>query len=356
VLAWVFLICGVFLWLAVWSHYEGGFWSFLGATLVGSAIIFIGFAVDEYMRGKFPFSAILPVAILSASGCYCLKRGHIQHRRKKATPPTVSSIPPSSFDEPTVAEKVVWRADDAWGCTVLLIILSYGYAWMPWIICRVSPTAAAWLASPFADIVSRVFLAGWWLLVVFLFARPRCVLPFMRSAGLSRPPTLPGWFAAWLGVVIGCFGLFGIIKGWIPHNQLPAAFYRHGGAVWWSYVLCRVFLTPFYEETVMRGFLYRAFRGSYNVWLSTFFVLCIVLYFHWGLVSIPLSFASIAIGAVLLCGIREWTGSLWDCILFHAAYNAIVTLRWPFCVFGMLAALPLCVRAVDSRRGMLACD
>jgi uncharacterized protein len=123
--------------------------------------------------------------------------------------------------------------------------------------------------------------------------------------------------------------------------------------MWWSYAICIVLLTPFYEETVMRGFLYRAFRGSYGVLASAAFVLLVVAYFHWGLLSRPLSFACIALGSLLLCGIREWTGSLWNCILFHAAYNATVTLRWPFYVFGLLAVLPLCAHTAGWNRRML---
>ena len=122
--------------------------------------------------------------------------------------------------------------------------------------------------------------------------------------------------------------------------------------MWWSYAACTVLLAPFYEEMVMRGFLYRSFRGSYAFLPSTGFVLLIVAYFHWGLLSPPLSFACIAVGSILLCAIREWTGSLWNCILFHAAYNATVTLRWPFYVFGLLAVLPLCVRTLGWPRGM----
>jgi membrane protease YdiL (CAAX protease family) len=111
-----------------------------------------------------------------------------------------------------------------------------------------------------------------------------------------------------------------------------------------------VLLTAFYEETVTRGFLYRAFRGSYQVFASIVCVLLFVGYFHWGLTAQPLAFVLLLIGAVLLCMIREWTGSIWNCILFHAAYNATVTLRWPFYVFGLLAVLPLCARTVGWRR------
>jgi len=81
-------------------------------------------------------------------------------------------------------------------------------------------------------------------------------------------------------------------------------------------------------------------------------VVCVVAYFHWGLLAQPMAFILLVVGVVLLCLIREWTGSLWNCILFHAAYNATVTLRWPFYVFGMLAVLPLCTRTVGWGRGI----
>ena len=127
--------------------------------------------------------------------------------------------------------------------------------------------------------------------------------------------------------------------------------------MWWSYVAYLVALAPFFEETVIRGFLYRAFRGSYGVAPSILSVLVPVAYFHWGLLSRPLSFICIVAGAVCLCMIRERTASLWNCVLFHAAYNATVTLRWWFPVFGLLALFPLCLRlkakqtSVEDRPG-----
>ena len=105
----------------------------------------------------------------------------------------------------------------------------------------------------------------------------------------------------------------------------------------------------------MRGFLYRAFRGSYGILLSVLSSFCIVTYFHWGLLSNPLVFVCLTAGAILLCTIREWTGSLWNCILFHAVYNASVTLDWPWYVLGMFILLPFCVRtSVRSGRTSLS--
>ena len=259
---------------------------------------------------------------------------------------TPSAIAPANVGGPPVTNKIVWRARDAWVCTVLLIVLSYGYNQMLWTIYRGSPTAAAWLALPFADTVLNVFRAAWWILIVFLFTRPRSLLLFMRSAGLSRPPTLLGWLVTWLGVGIGWFELYGITKGWSPQDQASAESYRDGGAVWWSYAFCTVLLAAFYEETVMRGFLYRAFRGTYALLPSVGCVLAVVAYFHWGLLSQPFSVVCLMAGAVMLCLIRERSVSLWDCILFHAAFNATVTLRWYFCVFGMVTVLPFCARSV----------
>jgi len=247
-----------------------------------------------------------------------------------------------------------WRASHAWICAVILIVLSYAFNEVLWGISRSSPASASWLGSPFATVALRIFRAAWWVLVVFLFTRPRLVSEFLNRSGLALPPSLIGWFAAWLGVGVGWLNLYGHIRGWIPQSQISSSYYQDGGVMWWSYATCIVLLSPFYEETVFRGFLYRAFRGSYGVLASAACVLLLVAYFHWGLLSRPLAFACIALDALLLCAIRERTGSLWNCILFHAAYNATVTLRWPFYVFGLLAVLPLCARTAGWNRRMLA--
>jgi membrane protease YdiL (CAAX protease family) len=112
---------------------------------------------------------------------------------------------------------------------------------------------------------------------------------------------------------------------------------------WLLYAGEVILLTPFYEETVMRGFLYKAFRGSYGILGSVAAVLCANTWFHWGLVSKPLSFAMVSLGALLLCLIRERTESLWNCILFHCAYNTVATLDWRFSVAGLFIALPACL-------------
>ncbi len=73
----------------------------------------------------------------------------------------------------------------------------------------------------------------------------------------------------------------------------------------------------------MRGFFYRAFRGSYPIILSTGLILGITALTHWGQVHRS-GFAALAIGAlaVFQCYLRERTGNLWDCIICHFVFNA----------------------------------
>ena len=120
----------------------------------------------------------------------------------------VPSIPPGSCDGSPAGEQAIWRAGDAWVCTVVLRVLSFCINLWLWTISDYGPGAAAFLGSPFTTIALYVFRAAWWLLMAYLFARPRSVPDFLHRTGLSQPPTLPGWFAAWLGVGIGWFSLY----------------------------------------------------------------------------------------------------------------------------------------------------
>jgi hypothetical protein len=58
-------------------------------------------------------------------------------------------------------------------------------------------------------------------------------------------------------------------------------------------------------------------------------VLCLQTYFHWGLLlHDAVGFSIFLVGAGILCALRELTPSVWNCILFHAAYNAISLREW----------------------------
>lgn len=93
----------------------------------------------------------------------------------------------------------------------------------------------------------------------------------------------------------------------------------------------------------MRGVVYRAFRGTFHLLPSMLLVVGVQTWFHWGLVSQDLvALFSLTIGGVALCLIREHTRSAWNCVLFHALYNAAMLRQWSLCVIGMIIALGWC--------------
>jgi membrane protease YdiL (CAAX protease family) len=89
------------------------------------------------------------------------------------------------------------------------------------------------------------------------------------------------------------------------------------------YVFPLLILAPLCEEIFMRGFLYRAFRGSYPVELSTLLVVAVTAYTHWdqfrqsGIAAVDITAMT-----VVQCYLRERTGRLQDCIASHFAFNA----------------------------------
>ena len=236
-----------------------------------------------------------------------------------------------------------WKATAAWQCLIVLVMLSFTFNQALWYFYRNVPTVANLLGSVYADTVLRVFRAVWWLTVVLCFARVENLKVFINKVALHRGPDLRGWLAAWIAFAISLFVVYGVTKQWIPPPEEAQSVKLAGGLRWRLYAAAVVVLTPFYEETVMRGFLFKAFRGSYGVPTSVAVILCANTWFHWGLVAKPMSYAMVSLGALLLCLIRERTGSLWNCILFHCAYNTVATLGWRFGAALLIVVLPVCV-------------
>ncbi|MBU6402029.1 MAG: CPBP family intramembrane metalloprotease [Verrucomicrobia bacterium] len=81
-------------------------------------------------------------------------------------------------------------------------------------------------------------------------------------------------------------------------------------------------LAPLFEETVYRGFLYRAFRRSFSQRLSVALIIGWTAVTHWNYYSHSWV-AAFDLSALTLvqCHLREHSNSLWDCIIPHFAYN-----------------------------------
>lgn len=83
-----------------------------------------------------------------------------------------------------------------------------------------------------------------------------------------------------------------------------------------------ILFAAFWQEPVFRGFLFKAFRGSYSVPISILLEIGYITYGNWshyrhfGLAAITVTPLTI-----VLCCLREKSASLWDCILCHLVFN-----------------------------------
>jgi membrane protease YdiL (CAAX protease family) len=247
------------------------------------------------------------------------------------------------------SDSLMWRAGDGWACALTLIALVFGIEGWLRIGARRSPFIAQWLGTISFRAGFMIFLQGLPLLIVLWFSRVRSIRQFLSHAGLKGRPSFFGWCSAWAAIGIGALGLYGVAKGWAPPDRLYRQFYYRGGSAQCFFVLYAIAWVPLCEEITMRGFLYRAFRGSYGQSLSTFLILCLATISHWGRVSDSM-FAFVCIGsaAILLCGIRERTENLWNCVLFHSMFNAMALRMWAICLIAMIFLLP-CLRGFDQQ-------
>jgi len=258
-------------------------------------------------------------------------------------------------------QAVKWKAKDGFVCALALIILSLIPDQILWFAYKNSPFCTNWLNAHSNLTQGGLLLiqSSLSLLTIFLFARTRSAQEFFVQVGINHQPTLPGWFAAWIAMGIGFLALYGTNKQWIPSNQLSNDFVSQGGIAKSFFIIYGVLVAPFSEEVVRRGFLYRAFRGSYKPLSSTLIVLCVHAFFHWGLISHSFyAFCCLLFVEALLCLIREWTGNVWNCVLCHVVYNATQGLPYIVCLTGLILLLPQlsyhewCKKRTRSQDGM----
>ena len=246
----------------------------------------------------------------------------------------------------SVQFEVPWKPRNAWRCVFALVVLEVLISL--WIrIAQRNPGASSWLIAHeySAQSVLKVLRFGLWLLAAYFFSGAWSLARFTQSTGLGKWPTLQGWWGCCAAVGIALLDRYGGARGLTIPNPVSHGFYQKGGGTLAFYVLYVTSMGPFYEEVVLRGFLYRALRSSYGWLRSATIVVCAGAFFHWGAAT-PSLWAAICLILlwVLLCGIVEWTGSVWDCVFCHAAYNAVQVLKWPFYILVMLLLLALCIR------------
>lgn len=148
-----------------------------------------------------------------------------------------------------------------------------------------------------------------------------------KELGISR---LPGWLDIALGpaaflpyMLVSAFLLLGASKlfPWIDvaqEQELGFSTNIFGVELALAFLLF-VVLAPLVEEVLFRGYLYGKLRKGTNVVVSALLVSICFGVLH-GQVNVGIDTFALSI---VLCLLREFTGSIWAGVLLHAAKNGL---------------------------------
>ena len=218
----------------------------------------------------------------------------------------------------------LWAARDAWKCLGMLLVFWFVAGLAVAALTAHFPGLHYWTRQGVGRFIGYSVQFSILVLTALYFARMKSVEAFLKTFGLDRPPSSYVWFAVVVTLVLRGTShmliVYGLSKG--VTNTSVRGFLHTVGVTRYFY-LAPALMAPFCEELYMRGFLYRAFRGSYSVHSSTALIVAITAILHvdqflqsWAAVM------SISALTVLQCFLRERTGNLWDCIICHLVFNA----------------------------------
>jgi len=169
-------------------------------------------------------------------------------------------------------------------------------------------------------------------------AVPGALPPDLPQGSAQAAAAVPGllsyylhWLqmTGWLEPPPGPFQITRIrMEHFADNYPLMRPFIDRSGPQKYLFVLL-LLIGPIFEEAIMRGFLYRAFRKTYGITLSVSIIVLAAMLTHPGVMKAsPWLFLFLGVVQAVLCLILEKTGNLWNCIACHFAYNATVVCAW----------------------------
>jgi membrane protease YdiL (CAAX protease family) len=218
-----------------------------------------------------------------------------------------------------------WSARDAWKCLGMLLVFGVVLGPVVFVPGLLFPGFHRWHGSGFGFFSVSILHYAIGLLTAAYFARTETLASFWKGFGLDRKPSDYFWFGVTMALIIRGFGHFMLIHGWGKGltNYDIVAFKNAAGPERYFFLAPLLFLAPLFEESINRGFLYKAFRGSYSMGISMVLIVAWTAYTHWSQYSHSLLAAfDLSMLTMVQCYLREKSDSLWDCILCHFAFNA----------------------------------
>lgn len=227
-----------------------------------------------------------------------------------------------------------WSHRDAWKCALALIacfLFLWGFWWYGgWVWYRSDSSFCAWIVRYYTQIWMTI-QGILWLLIGYRLSKATSLRNFFSNVGLGQRPTFIGLFIAWALIGMECVQArltFGHWTYTCPSQPLAVRLLPG--------------LSALYEEIIVRGFMYRAFRRSYGVFPSTLSILALSELLHIFVFRSLGDVIVFTITSILLCQVRERSLSLWNCVLGHAVWNAVAVGDWLVCGAEMAIYLMFC--------------
>lgn len=214
-----------------------------------------------------------------------------------------------------------WSARDGWKCLGTLFLFGFVLFGLNRVIYLVVPIFWKSGLGFFASMVLHYFVE---LFAAVYFARTETLATFWKGFGLDRKPSNYVWFGVVMALAIRSVGHSLMVHGWgkgVYVSELTS-FRSTVGHERYFFLLPMLILAPVFEESIYRGFLYRAFRGSYPVVISLILIAAWTANTHWRFYSHSwIAALDLTTLTIVQCYLREKSDSLWDCIFCHFTYN-----------------------------------
>jgi membrane protease YdiL (CAAX protease family) len=257
----------------------------------------------------------------AAQAEYCSGCGS---RFVRAPAATADQGPANLTSSETIDSDNFWSAKDAWKCLGMFVLFEFIIAGVWRAIGIAFPGSRYFFGTGAGRFVFSIVHYSVQILNVLYFARTESWQSFEKAFGLTKNVTRYTWFAVAVALIIRSVGHLVITSG-LSRGVTTTSLWGFAHSIGFQRILYLMpaLMAPFAEELYMRGFFYRAFRGSYSVMVSTLLILGITAMTHFNQVQRSW-IAAVDIGAItiLQCFLRERTGNLWDCILCHLVFNA----------------------------------
>jgi len=224
------------------------------------------------------------------------------------------------MDEKTqLDDGIRWQASDACVCLVCLVFSNIVIASI--VVLLNYP----WLHSPSGLLATYICSVLVFLAITIHFSKVKNLQSFRIYFGFV-PPKLYTVIGAMLsGAAIAALVVYSVnIRILAPHNKFAESF----GNANIGYFNFLMLLAPFWEEVIIRGYIYKALRQDYSIAVSICCILVITVFSHFSpIFSAPLAAIPLLSLNIIILLFREKTNSIWNCIACHCAYNYI-------CVYG----------------------